>query len=150
MIPIAKALFAAMLLLAPARAIAGPVEDAHAALDGWAAAFTSNDLDGVVKSYWPDATMLGRGGPFMPKGADAIRRYYTTLMGERVQARIGARHTIALGAGAVMIAGFCEFLRMKDGKPVSTPMGFTALLTKRGGGWRIAHHQLTLYDETKQ
>jgi len=145
----ARALFAAVLLLAPTPALAGPVEDAHNALDGWAAAYSTNDIDGLVKSYWPDAILFGHAGPDVVKGAEAIRKYYAAILAGGMQARIGARYTIAVDAAAVVVTGYYEFLVLKDGKPVSTPARFTMLFTKRGGEWRIAHHHSSLYVETK-
>ena len=41
---------------------------------------------------------------------------------------------------AVLVTGFYEFTRMKDGTPTPSPSRFTMLVTKRGTEWRIAHH----------
>lgn len=51
--------FITLMLMLPAVAIAGPTEEANAAIDHWSAAYTSNDPDAVVKNYWPDAILLG-------------------------------------------------------------------------------------------
>jgi hypothetical protein len=40
----------------------------------------------------------------------------------------------------VVVTGFYEFVRMRDGQPVPAPSRFTILITKRNGEWRIAHH----------
>jgi uncharacterized protein (TIGR02246 family) len=141
---------AALVLLAPCASLAGPVEDAHAALDGWSAAYTSGDAEGVINSYWPDATLFGIASPVLASGIEAIRKHYASINGSGVQNRIGRRHTIALGPDAVLVAGYYEFLRLQDGKPVSSPARFTILFTRRAGKWRIAHHHSSPYVEPKQ
>ena len=147
---IAQALFAAVLLLAPARAQAGPLEDAHSALDGWSAAYSNGDVEGVVKSYWPDATLFGIADPDLAQGSEAIRKHYAAIKGSGVQNRTGRRHSIVLGPNAVLVTGYYEFVQMKDGKVVSSPARFTILFTKRGAKWGIAHHHSSPWVEATQ
>ncbi len=132
----------ALLLIASGVAVAGPSEDANAALDHWSAAYTSNDVDAVVSSYWPDAILLGTTSPVISSGGDAIRSYFTglKLTGSGNKNTIQERHTIVLGDNAVVVTGFYEFVRMTTGTPVTAPSRFTILITKRGDEWRIAHH----------
>jgi uncharacterized protein (TIGR02246 family) len=132
----------AMVWMAPALAVAGPAEEANAAIDRWSAAYTSNDVNAVVGNYWPDAILLGTVSPVISVGADAIRKYFTDL---KLQASgnknvIQERRTIVVDDNAVVVTGFYEFIRMKEGQPVPAPSRFTMLVTKRGGEWRIAHH----------
>jgi hypothetical protein len=68
-----------LLMMFPALAIAGPTEDANAAIDRWSAAYSANDVEAVVKSYWPDAILLGTKSPVITIGADAIKKYFTDL-----------------------------------------------------------------------
>jgi hypothetical protein len=42
-------------------ACAGPKEDALAVLDKWTKAFSTSDVDGIVKLYAPDALFIGTG-----------------------------------------------------------------------------------------
>jgi uncharacterized protein (TIGR02246 family) len=144
------ALAAALALLAPAPCAAETYGSAHTALDGWSAAYTAADVEGVVQSYWPDATLFGTDGGNLATGADAIRKHYAELTGRRVQNRIGRRHPIPLGPNAVVISGYYEFIRLHDGKPVSAFARFTMLFTKRGNEWRIAHHHSSAYIEPKR
>ncbi len=132
----------AMLCMMPSLAAAGPAEDGNAAIDRWSAAYTSNNVDAVVGSYWPDAILLGTTSPVMSVGADAIRKYFTDLhlQGSGNKNMIQDRRTIVVDDNAVVVTGFYEFIRMKDGTPVPAPSRFTMLVTKRGGEWRIAHH----------
>jgi len=135
-------IFFAILCLLPALAVAGPTEEGNAAIDSWSAAYTSNNVDAVVGSYWPDAILLGTVSPVISVRADAIRKYFTDLklQGSGNKNAIQERHTIVVVDNAIVVTGFYEFVRMKEGQPVPAPSRFTMLVTKRGGEWRIAHH----------
>jgi uncharacterized protein (TIGR02246 family) len=131
-----------LLMILPGLAIAGPTEDANAAIDRWSAAYSANDVEAVAKSYWPDAILLGTKSPVITTGADAIKKYFTDLklQGSGNKNVIQERHAIPIDDNAVLITGFYEFTRMQEGKPVPGPSRFTMLVTKRGGEWRIVHH----------
>jgi uncharacterized protein (TIGR02246 family) len=131
-----------LLMVVCNAAFAGPAEDANAAIDRWSAAYTSNNPDAVVASYWPDAILLGTVSPVISVGADAIRKYFTDLklQGSGNKNVIQERHTIVVDDNAVVVTGFYEFTRFKDGQPTPSPSRFTMLVTKRNGEWRIAHH----------
>jgi len=131
-----------LLMIFPALAMAGTTEDANAAIDRWSAAYSSNDVDALVKSYWPDAILLGTKSPVISTGADAIKRYFTDLRlaGSGNKNVIQERHAIPIDENAVLVTGFYEFTRMQEGKPVPGPSRFTMLVTRRDGEWRIAHH----------
>jgi len=132
----------AMISMWPALAAAGPAEDGNAAIDRWSAAYTANDVDAVVASYWPDAILLGTVSPVISTGTDAIRKYFTDLrlQGSGNKNTIQERHTIVVDDNAVVVTGFYEFVRMREGQPAPAPSRFTMLVTRRGGEWRIAHH----------
>lgn len=132
----------AMISMWPALAVAGPGEDGNAAIDRWSAAYTANDVDAVVASYWPDAILLGTVSPVISTGSDAIRKYFTDLrlQGSGNKNTIQERHTIVVDDNAVVVTGFYEFVRMREGQPAPAPSRFTMLVTKRGAEWRIAHH----------
>jgi uncharacterized protein (TIGR02246 family) len=135
-------LLAGLLMVLPALAMAGATEDANAAIDRWSAAYSANDVDAVVNSYWPDAILLGTKSPVISTGAAAIRKYFTDLklQGSGNKNVIQERHTIPIDDNAVLVTGFYEFIRMQEGKLVPGPSRFTMLVTRRGGEWRIAHH----------
>jgi uncharacterized protein (TIGR02246 family) len=118
------------------------VQQANAAIDRWSAAYSANEVDAVVKNYWPDAILLGTKSPVISTGSDAIRKYFTDLklQGSGNKNAIQERHSIAIDDNAVLVTGFYEFTRMQEGKPVPGPSRFTMLVTKRGDEWRIAHH----------
>jgi uncharacterized protein (TIGR02246 family) len=137
---IARLLLTAAILMAPVAARAGPAEEANAAVDRWSAAYTSNDPESVVSNYWPDAILLGTVSPVMSEGTEAIRKYFALVKGSGNKNAIQERRTIQLDDSAVVVTGFYEFTRMKDGQASPSPSRFTMLVTKHGSEWRIAHH----------
>lgn len=147
MVRIVKAALAAAVLMISAPAFAGPLEDAHAALDGWAADYSSGNLDALMRSYWPDATVFGARMADRADGSDAIRRYYAETKRAGEQVRIGRRHSIVLGPDAVLIDGYYEVSRIEGGTPVSSFERFTMLFTRRGSAWGIAHQHSSSHAE---
>lgn len=137
---LARVLVVTLLMLTAGFAAAGPAEDATAALDRWSAAYSSNDPEAVVNSYWPDAILLGTVSPVMSEGTEAIRTYFTPVKGSGNKNAVGDKRTIVLSDTAVVLTGFYVFTRMQEGKPVAGPSRFTMLMVKRGDEWRIAHH----------
>lgn len=131
----------AAFLMSPVSAIAGPGEEANAALDSFSAAYSANDVDKLVTLYAPNTVLLGTNSPIISEGRDAVRAYFTNLKlaGSGNKNVIQERKTIVVDDSTVMVTGFYEFTRMKDGKPVPAPARFTVLLTKQGGQWLIAH-----------
>lgn len=124
-----------------AAVIAGPAEDANAALDRFSAAYTANDVDALVQLYSPNAILLGTNSPIISEGRDAVRAYFTNLKlaGSGNKNQIQERKTIVIDDNAVLVTGFYEFTRISEGKPVPGPARFTVLLTKTDGQWLIAH-----------
>jgi len=146
----AQFLFVALLVQIPLTATAGPAEDANGVVDRWSAAYSANDSEVVVQNYWPDAILLGTVSPVMSEGAEAIRTYFSPLKGSGNKNTIGERRTIVLGDNAVVVAGFYEFTRIQEGKPVPAPSRFTMLIVKRGGEWHIAHHHSSPHVQPKK
>ena len=130
----------ALILMSPVAVLAEPGEEANAAIDRWSAAYSSNDPEAVVRNYRPDAILLGTASPVMSEGTDAIRAYFARLKGSGNKNTIGERRTLVLSDNAVLVTGFYEFTRVKEGKPVPSPARFTMLLIKHDGEWLIAHH----------
>ena len=130
----------ALILTSPAVALAGPGEEANAAIDRWSAAYSSNDPEAVTKNYRPDAILLGTASLIMSEGTDAIRTYFAPLNGSGNKNMIGERRTLVLSDNAVLVTGFYEFTRVKEGKPVPGRARFTMLLIKHDGEWLISHH----------
>jgi uncharacterized protein (TIGR02246 family) len=146
----ARLILVGLMLVSPAVAVAGPTEEANAALDRWSAAYTSNDPDAVVKNYWPDAILLGTVSPVISTGTEAIRTYFSPLKGSGNKNAVGETHAIVVSENAVVLAGFYEFTGMSEGKPVPRPSRFTMLITKRGSEWLIAHHHSSPHVQPKK
>ena len=53
----------ALALLLPSQTFAGPAEDGSATIDRWVAAYSSNDVDTLLKVYAPDAILHGTSEP---------------------------------------------------------------------------------------
>jgi len=121
--------------------LAGPAEEANAALDRFSAAYTANDVDALVQLYAPNAILLGTNSPTISEGRDAVRAYFTNLKlaGSGNRNEIQERRAIVVNDNAVVVTGFYQFTRMTDGQPVPAPARFTVLLTKVGDQWLIAH-----------
>jgi uncharacterized protein (TIGR02246 family) len=142
--------FVTLMLMLPAVAIAGPAEEANAAIDRWSAAYTANDPEAVVKNYWPNAILLGTVSPVISEGTEAIAKYFSRVKGSRNKNSIEERHNIVLDDNAVVVTGFYTFTRMQDGQPIPGPSRFTMLVTKRNGEWHIAHHHSSPHVLPKQ
>jgi hypothetical protein len=136
-----RVLVAYAVLAIPNLAVAGPTEDANAAIERWSAAYSSNDVDAMV---------LGTVSPVMSEGSEAIHTYFSPLKGSGNKNALGDRRTFVLDDNAVVVAGFYLFTRMRDGKPVPDPSRFTMLITKRGSEWKIAHHHSSPHVQPKQ
>ena len=133
------ALSAALILLAPTAAWAGPAEEANELINRWAAAYNSGDPDAVAKLYTPDAILLGTVSPIVSEGSGAIRDFFSKRPSGSSNA-VGERHTIVVADNAVVVTGFYDFERKLTRLSVPMPARFTMLLVKRDGEWRIAHH----------
>ena len=139
-----------LMSLVTTAASAAPADEANALIDRWSAAYTSNDPEAIVKIYAPDAILLGTVSPVISTGTEAIRKYFSMVKGSGNRNSIQERHTIVLDENAVIVTGFYEFTRMKDGQPSPSPSRFTMLVTKRDGEWHIAHHHSSPHVLPKQ
>ncbi len=146
---LARVILFALLTLAPSMVVAGPAEDANAAVDRWSAAYSTNEPDAIVNTYWPNAILLGTVSPIISEGADAIRVYFSASKGRGNKNSIGERRTIVLDDNAVVVTGFYVFTRVVEGKAVPGPSRFTMLAMKRNGEWRIAHHHSSPHVQPK-
>jgi uncharacterized protein (TIGR02246 family) len=135
---------AALLILWPLHALAGPAEDASAVIDRWTAALAANDADAVAKLYTPDALVYGTTSFKLAVGTEAIREYFKTAPEKGKKLTIGERHMVVLADAAVMGVGIYQFDLVKDGVRVPRSARFTFVLVKRGADWLIAHHHSSM------
>ena len=131
---------ALLSLLLSVTALAGPAEDANAVVARWAATFSANDAEAILKLYTPDAILLGTVSPIISDTPEARRAYFSRLPGSGNKSAIGEHRTIVLNDNAVLLSGFYDFTIVQNGKPVDSPARFSMLVVKRGSEWLIAHH----------
>ena len=70
-------------------AYAGPTEDASAVIDQWVAAFNSGDVEKMVATYAPDATLYGTLNPNLASGHEALRTYFGPPAKNKPQVKMG-------------------------------------------------------------
>ena len=134
----------------PVIALAGAAEEANALVDRWAATFTANDAEAIVKLYTNDAVLLGTVSPIIADNAGSRRAYFSRLPGSGNKNVIGDRRTIAISDTAVLVTGFYDFTVMQGGKPVESAARFSMLPVKRGNDWLIAHHHSSARPKPRQ
>jgi uncharacterized protein (TIGR02246 family) len=125
--------------LAVAPAFAGPAEDASAVVDHWAATYSANDRDALVKLYAPDALLFGTTDKVATRGTENIRNYFLPLEKGGRRNAIQEKNVMVLGENAVVVAGFYDFSRAEQNYE-PRPSRFTMLIVRQDGKWVIAHH----------
>jgi uncharacterized protein (TIGR02246 family) len=146
LVAIRRAVALAFLIVSATAALAGPAEDASTVVDRWAAAFTANDAEAVVKLYASDAILLGTVSPQIADSTAAIRDYFSRLPESGNKVAIGEHRTRVLSDDAVLLTGFYEF----GGQRGTTPARFSIVIVKRGNEWLIAHHHSSRRPEAPQ
>jgi len=117
----------------------GAARIASAVIDRWAAAYTANDTELVVRNYTPDAILLGTSSP-LSLGTEGVRKYFSRIPGSGNNVVVTERRLVVLADGVVQATGFYEFTLNYTGKPVQVPGRFTMIIVKRGNDWLIEHH----------
>ena len=131
MLWLAQILLAALLIFVPTMSTAGPAEDAAAAIDRWAATYSANDVEALLKVYAPDAILQGTSEPQINVGTDAIRKYFRGLPNSGNKVTIQERKMVVINQTTALGLGFYTF---------RNPARFSFLVVKRGNEWLIAHH----------
>ena len=79
MFRLAQILLASLVVFVPTMSMAGPAEDAAAAIDRWAVAYSANDVEAMLKVYAPDAILQGTSEPQINVGTEDLRKYFRAL-----------------------------------------------------------------------
>ena len=118
---------------------ADPKENAYAAVEHWAAAYGSANVDEVVASYTPDALFWGTAMENLATTPEGIRAYFAELpkRSPRSSVRILSCSAVRLSNDVVLFAGLYQFSRGEQANP---PARFTLVAVKRGDRWLLAHH----------
>jgi hypothetical protein len=115
----------------PSVTYAGPADEASAAIDRWVAAYSSNDIEALLKAYAPDAILQGTSEPQINTGTEALRKYFRGLPGSGNKVTIQQRQMVVINDTTVIGLGFYTF---------RNPARFSFVVVKRGNDWVIAHH----------
>ncbi len=141
MLAFGRVLLVALFALAPTQVFAAPADEANALFARWKAAYDANDNVAVAKLYASDAITIGREG---------ITKYFTVVVGTGNKVEFRERELRALDDKTILVVGFNDFMRNKDGTLTPEPARFTMVLMKQGNDWLIAHHHSSLRPPPKQ
>ena len=150
MAAISRLLLVAFLALAPAHALADPGKEAGGLFTRWKAAYDANDNVAVAKLYAADAILHGTRSRDLTIGREAITKYFTVVVGTGNKVEFRERELKVLNDQTILVAGFNDFMRNKDGQFTPEPARFTMVLVKQGNDWLIAHHHSSLRPPPKQ
>lgn len=117
-------------------------DEPEALLKNWANAFNAGDVDTIVATYLPDATVHGTVSPGLTSGSEAIRAYFAQSARSRTQVSLRDDGVAqAISPGAAVLTGFYDFSGTRaDGQAFTAPARYSFVLVRDGERWRIAHH----------
>ena len=144
MLTAGRGLLLALLVLIPAQAFSGPAEEADAFFARWKVAYDANDNVAVAKLYAADALLHGTRSRDVTEGREAITKYFTVVVGTGNKVEFREKQLQVINPTTIMVVGFNDFMRNRDGKLVPEPARFTMVLVKQGNEWLIAHHHSSL------
>jgi uncharacterized protein (TIGR02246 family) len=140
MLKAVRMLVCTVVTILPAVSWAGPAEEAGAIIDRWAAAYSSNDRDAILKLYAPDAVLMGTSDATILQGPEQIAGYFARLPGSGNKTTVGQRKTMAIGNDMALGVGWYDFSIVREGKATPSPARFSFVIAKRGNDWLIVHH----------
>jgi len=144
MLTAGRGLLLALLVLIPAQAFSGPAEEADVFFARWKVAYDANDNVAVAKLYAADALLHGTRSRDVTEGREAITKYFTVVVGTGNKVEFREKQLRVIDPTTIMVVGFNDFMRNRDGKLVPEPARFTMVLVKQGNEWLIAHHHSSL------
>ena len=144
MLACARTFLVALVVLAPIQAISGPADDADAFFARWKAAYDANDNVSVAKLYATDAILHGTRSRDLTVGREAITKYFTVVVNTGNKVEFRDQKLVVINPTTMMVVGFNDFMRNKDGKLTPEPARFTMVLVKQDNEWFITHHHSSL------
>jgi uncharacterized protein (TIGR02246 family) len=144
MLAFARILFVGLFALAPTQAFSGPSEEADALFARWKVAYDANDNVAVAQLYATDAILHGTRSRDVTVGREAITKYFTVVVGTGNKVEFRERDLKVLNGNTILVIGFNDFMRNKDGALTPEAARFTMVLVKQGDEWLIAHHHSSL------
>ena len=139
-----RVLLVTLLSLASTQISAAPADDAAAVFAKWKAAYNANDNVAVARLYAPNAILHGTRSNNVTVGRDAITKYFTVVVNTGNKVEFREHQLMPLGDGSILVVGFNDFMRNRDGKLIPEPARFSIVLVKQGNEWLIAHHHSSL------
>lgn len=144
MLSLARAFLIVILALMSTQIDAAPAYDAAAVFSRWKAAYDANDNVAVGRLYAPNAILHGTRSHDVTVGREAITQYFTIVVGTGNKVEFRDHQIVALNDSTIVIVGFNDFMRNRDGKLIPEPARFTIVLVRQGNEWLIAHHHSSL------
>jgi uncharacterized protein (TIGR02246 family) len=127
-----------VLLAIAGVALAGPKEDAEAAAAKFQEAVNAGNVDTIMASFAPDATLWGARSTAWLTTPDAIRSYYTDAVKVLRGTRLHDATAVALSDSVVRLNGILELTREVGGQTIKTDNAYSTVLVKQGDRWLIA------------
>lgn len=150
MFTLRRILLVALLALAPTQVFAGPAEETGQLFSRWKVAYDANDNVALAKLYATDALLHGTRSSDVTVGRDAITKYFTVVVGTGNKVEFREQNLKVLNDKTILVVGFNDFMRNKEGALTPEPARFTMVLVKQGDEWLIAHHHSSLRPAPKQ
>ena len=121
----------------------GP-EPVGCAVDAVVSAETNSDNVAVAKLYTTNAILHGTRSNNVTLGREAITKYFTVVVNTGNKVEFREQDLKVLNDKTILVVGFNDFMRNKDGQLTPEPARFTMVLVKQGSDWLIAHHHSSL------
>ena len=83
-------------------------------------------------------------------GREAITKYFSGIVGTGHKVEFRERELKVLNDKTILVVGFNDFMRNKDGALTPEPARFTMVLVKQGDEWLVAHHHSSLRPPPKE
>ncbi len=117
------------------------LQEAADVVADWARAFTALDVDGIVKLYASDATMIGTSGNAVLTTPEQIRDYFDVAFNTSKlrTATLDSSQVLVVDDNTVIIAGLDTVTGVKDGQTIASRGRVTFVVAKRGAAWAIVH-----------
>jgi uncharacterized protein (TIGR02246 family) len=77
-------------------------------------------------------------------GREAITKYFTVVVDTGNKVEFRDRKVVVVNPATMLVVGFNDFMRNKEGKLTPEPARFTMVLVKQDDDWLIAHHHSSL------
>jgi len=138
-------LFLAATAAFTAPALAGPAEDATAAVTTWLDKFNAGDVAAFQAGHAPDAVIVDEFGPHLWSGPDAAKRWLDDygkdaaaggISGGRVDYAAPVRASASANSAYIVLP---TIYRMQQGGKAKSAAGtMTFVMTRAGQEWKIA------------